>query len=283
MISVRNVSFRYRGRETFALAEINMEIPDGEFLGIIGPSGAGKSTLICALNGVIPRHYPGDFYGEALVEGYDSVESPGDAARSTGSVFQDIDGQISASVVEDEVLFGLENFGVPRDEIGGRMEEALAAAGISDLRERSVHSLSGGQKQKVIIAAVAALRPRIMLLDEPTGELDPASSRSVFEFLKRLNGEYGVTIVIVEQKIMLLCEFAKRLAMMEKGRLVLDGGVQEVLQKADVLENAGVNIPRVTTLARRLRSGGLYHGELPWNLNAAEKMMRGILSGHTAF
>jgi energy-coupling factor transport system ATP-binding protein len=282
MISVRNVSFRYRGKETFALAEINMEIPDGEFLGIIGPSGAGKSTLICVLNGVIPHHYPGDFYGEALVEGYDTAEFPEAAARSTGSIFQDIDGQITASVVEDEILFGLENFGVPRDEIGERMKEALAAAGISDLRERSVHSLSGGQKQKVIIAAVTALRPRIMLLDEPTGELDPASSRSVFEFLKRLNGEYGITIVIVEQKIMLLCEFAKRLAVMEKGRLILDGSVQEVLQNADMLENAGVNIPRVTTLARRLRSGGFYRGELPWNLSAAEKMIKEITGGHTA-
>jgi energy-coupling factor transporter ATP-binding protein EcfA2 len=282
MISVRNLSFRYRGRETFALAEINMEIPDGEFLGIIGPSGAGKSTLICALNGVIPHHYPGDFYGEALVEGHDTAESPGAVARLTGSVFQDIDGQITASVVEDEILFGLENFGVPRDEIEERMEEALAAAGIKNLRERSVHSLSGGQKQKVVIAAVTALRPGIMLLDEPTGELDPASSRSIFEFLKRLNGEYGVTIVIVEQKIMLLCEFAKRLAVMDRGRLILEGSVREVLQNAGTLENAGVNIPRVTTLARRLRSGGFYHGELPWNLPAAEKMMKEIFSGHTA-
>ncbi|MDR0601264.1 MAG: ATP-binding cassette domain-containing protein [Treponema sp.] len=283
MISIRDLSFRYRGRETYALSKINLEIPDGEFLGIIGPGGAGKSTLVCAVNGVVPHHHSGDFYGEVIVEGHDTAEAgPETIARCTGSVFQDIDGQMTASVVEDEILFGLENFGVPREEMEARMEEALGAVGIRDLRERGVHSLSGGQKQKVIIAAVIALRPRIMLLDEATGELDPVSSRGIFEFLRRLNGEYGITIIAVEQKIMLLCEFVKRLAVMDGGRVILQGGVKEVLQHAETLEEAGVNIPRVTTLARRLKSGGLYGGELPWNLPIACRMMRDIVHGHTA-
>lgn len=283
MISIRDLSFRYRGRETYALSNINMEIPDGEFLGIIGPGGAGKSTLICAVNGVVPHHHSGDFYGEVIVEGHDTAEAgPETIARCTGSVFQDIDSQMTSSVVEDEILFGLENFGVPREEIGERMEEALLAAGIGDLRERNVYSLSGGQKQKVIIAAVTALRPRIMLLDEATGELDPVSSRNIFEFLRRLNGEYGITVIAVEQKIMLLCEFAKRLAVMDGGRVILSGSVREVLQHAQELEDAGVNIPRVTTLARRLRSGGFYGGELPWNLPMACTMMRSIVHGHAS-
>ncbi|MDR3085558.1 MAG: ATP-binding cassette domain-containing protein [Christensenellaceae bacterium] len=277
MIELKNLGFRYSGAERHALDGISLTIEDGAFLGLIGSSGAGKSTLCYALSGIVPHHYRGDFYGELLVEGMDSAEHrPEEIARVLGCVFQDIDGQMVASVVEDEILFGLENFGVPREEIEGRVAEALAAAGISELRCRAISDLSGGQKQKVAIAAITALRPKIIVLDEPTGELDPRSSRRVFETLKELNEQYGVTIVVVEQKIMLLCEFAKRLAVMEEGKLILEGEVREVLQSAGRMEAAGVNIPRVTTLARALREEGLYGGRLPLNLEEGEKMMREV-------
>jgi energy-coupling factor transport system ATP-binding protein len=189
-------------------------------------------------------------------------------------VQQDIDSQMVASVVEDELLFGLENFGAPRGEIESRVEESLAAAGISGLRHREIGSLSGGQKQKVAIAAIIALRPRIILLDEPTGELDPQSSRRVFETLRELNEKFGITVIAVEQKIMLLCEFARRLAVMERGRMILCGSVKDVIQSSDRLEDAGVNIPRVTTLARRLRERGLYRGAIPVDLDGARNMMK---------
>jgi energy-coupling factor transport system ATP-binding protein len=277
MIHIRDLSFSYAGSGTRALEDINLEIPEGEFLGIIGSSGAGKSTLTYALNGIVPHHYPGDFYGEVRINGIDTLESrPELIARELGSVFQDIDGQMTAPVVEDEILFGLENFGVPHSEMEARIEEALEAAGIGELRRREINSLSGGQKQKVVIAAITALRPRIMALDEPTGELDPQSSRRVFEYLKRLNGEYGITIILVEQKIMLLCEFARTLAVMDRGRLILQGSTPEVLQEAEILEQAGVNIPRVTTLGKTLRERGLYRGRLPRDLREAEAMMEAL-------
>jgi len=164
-----------------------------------------------------------------------------------------------------------------------RVEEALAVAGIGELRLRAIASLSGGQKQKVAIAAITALKPGIIVLDEPTGELDPRSSRKIFEYLKELNEKLGITIIVVEQKIMLLCEFAKRLAVMEKGRLIRKGSVREVLQRPDVLEAAGVNIPRVTTLGNHLKEKGRYAGELPHNLRQAELMMKAVLrSGNDA-
>jgi energy-coupling factor transport system ATP-binding protein len=278
MISIKNLSFRYQGSEKDALGGINLDIPAGDFLGIIGSSGAGKSTLTYGINGIVPHHFPGDFYGEIRVNGQDTLEAGTEAiARQAGSVFQDIDAQIVSSVVEDEILFGLENFGVPREEIEGRLDESLTAAGISGLRGRTISSLSGGQKQKVVIAAVTALKPGIILLDEPTGELDPRSSRNIFEYLKKLNEERGITIVVVEQKIMLLCEFAKRLAVMDKGSLILTGPVGEVLGNADVLEAAGVNIPRVTTLGRCFARRGWYSGTLPHNLTQALGMMRAVL------
>jgi energy-coupling factor transport system ATP-binding protein len=283
MVLIKDLSFRYSQGERNALSGINLEIPDGDFLGIIGSSGAGKSTLTYAINGVAPHHFPGDFYGEVRINGLDTVESQAETiARQVGSVFQDIDGQMVASVVEDEILFGLENFGIPRNEIEGRLEEALAAAGIGDLRYREISSLSGGQKQKAAIAAITALRLKIIVLDEPTGELDPRSSRKIFEYLKELNEKHGITIIVVEQKIMLLCEFAKHLAVMNSGSLVSHGTVTEVLQKPGILEGAGVNIPRVTTLGNRLRELGLYSGDLPHDLVRARLMMEKVLQSKGA-
>jgi energy-coupling factor transport system ATP-binding protein len=278
MISIKDLSFRYKGSEKDALRGINLDIPEGDFLGIIGSSGAGKSTLTRGINGIVPHHFPGDFYGEIRVNGSDTLEAGTEAiARQVGSVFQDIDAQIVSSVVEDEILFGLENFDIPREEIEGRLEESLAAAGIPELRERTINSLSGGQKQKVAIAAITALKPGIILLDEPTGELDPRSSRNIFEYLKKLNQEQGITIVVVEQKIMLLCEFAQRLAVMDQGSLILAGSVEEVLGNAPLLEAAGVNIPRVSTLGRRFSERGWYSGAPPYKLGGAVGMMRAVL------
>jgi energy-coupling factor transport system ATP-binding protein len=279
MISIKGLSFRYSGGVKNALSDISIDINDGDFLGIIGASGAGKSTLTYAINGVVPHYFRGDFYGEVIVSGLDTVKSgPVSLARHVGSVLQDIDGQMVASVVEDELLFGLENFGVPHDEIEGRIEESLAAAGISELRSRDIGTLSGGQKQKVAIAAIMALKPEIIVLDEPTGELDPQSSRRVFETLRSLNEKNGVTVVAVEQKIMLLCEFAGRLAVMDDGKLISYGRVKDVLRDADKLEGTGVNIPRVASLARLLREKKLYSGDTPVDLCQAEAMMREVLS-----
>ncbi|MDR1398836.1 MAG: ATP-binding cassette domain-containing protein [Treponema sp.] len=284
MISVKGLTFRYAGSNRDVLSKISLEIADGDFVGIIGHSGAGKSTLTFAINGVVPHHYSGDFYGSVTVNGLDTVDAGTEnLSRIVGSVFQDIDAQMVAGVVEDELLFGLENFGVPHDEIETRVSEALSAAGIADLRHRPLNSLSGGQKQKTAIAAITALRPKVIVLDEPTGELDPCSSRRIFEYLKELNEQYGMTVIIVEQKIMLLCEFARRLLVLNHGVLLLEGTVKDVLQHAGALEESGVNIPRVTTLGKRLREQALYQGNLPLNLEEGLAMTRQALARAHAY
>ena len=279
MIEIRDFSFTYKNEETPALQEISLSVPDGGFLGIIGPAGAGKTTLARAVSGMIPHHYTGDYYGSVTVNGMDTVEtSLEDISRLVGTVFQDVDSQIISPVVEDELLYGLENFGIPREEIPGRIHEALQKVGIGDLRERAVGSLSGGQRQKVAIASIIALKPRILVLDEPTGELDPRSSRQVFSLLKELNEQQGITVIIVEQKIMLLCEFARQLAVLSEGRIVRQGDIRDVLAHAEELEALGVNCPRVTTLSRILsvRTGE----ELPVcvNLDEAENAVRRLIS-----
>ena len=278
MIQFQDLSFTYKGEKKPALQEIRLSVPDGGFLGVIGPAGAGKTTLARALTGLIPHHYPGDFYGSVTVDGLDTVDSSiNDLSRIVGMVFQYVDSQIISPIVEDELLYGLENFGVPREEIPLRLEEALQEVGIADLRERTIGSLSGGQRQKVAVASIIALRPKILVLDEPTGELDPRSSRQVFSLLKELNEERGITVILIEQKIMLLCEFARQLAVLSEGRIVRHGDTRDVLAHSEELEALGVNCPRVTTLSRILGEKTGEKQPACINLDEAETMVRRLI------
>ncbi len=278
MIDIQDLTFTYKDEPAPALSGISLTVTDGAFLGIIGPAGAGKTTLIRAVSGVIPHHYTGDYYGSVRVNGLDTVDTPlTDLSRLVGMVFQDVDSQIISSVVEDELLYGLENFGVPREEIPSRLEFALDRVGIADLRDRTIASLSGGQRQKVAIASIIALKPRVLVMDEPTGELDPRSSRQVFALLKELNEEQGITIVIIEQKIMLLCEFAKQLAVLNEGRIVRQGDTRDVLANAEELQELGVNCPRVTTLSRILTEKTGEEQPVCVDLDEAEAMVRRLI------
>lgn len=279
MIEFKDFSFKYKKSDNYALKGVSLSIKKGEFVGIIGNSGAGKSTFTYALNGIIPHHFEGDFYGEVNVNGLDTVESsPSQLALSVGSVFQDIDGQMVSSVVEDEILFGLENFGVAHKEIEKRITDILKMVGIEELRYRNISTLSGGQKQKVAIAAVAALMPDILVLDEPTAELDPQSSLQIYSMLRMLNEKMGITIIVVEQKIMLLSEFSRRLLIINEGSIFLDGMPQEVLKDTEKLRQIGVNCPRVATLAANLIEKKLYCGAVPVNVAEAELMVRKVIS-----
>lgn len=279
IIAVDKASFTYEGASKPALDSINLTVCEGDFLGIIGPSGAGKSTLVYSMNGIIPHYCKGDFFGSVSLKGNDTFEtSLTDLSRIAATVFQDIDAQMVASVVEDEVLFGLENFGVPKPEIEPRLAEALASVGISDLRSRAISSLSGGQKQKVAVAAVLALRPQVLLLDEPTGALDPASSRQIFELLRELNEHHGITVVVVEQKIGLLAEFTKRLAVLADGTLRYCDETRAVLRNAAELLAIGVNVPRVTTLSLLLHEEGYGIERFAVDVDEAKDMIEGIVA-----
>ena len=258
MIEIQELTFKYNGAKKNALDKISLEIEKGGFVGIIGESGAGKTTLCNCINGLIPHHYTGDFYGSVIVDGTDTFDiDAGKLALKVGSVFQDIESQITGYFVEDEILFGLENFGIAADEIESRITSALETMGISELRHKEISSLSGGQKQKVLIAAILALEPDILVLDEPTGELDPASSVQIFEMLKKLNEEKGITIIVAEQKIMLLCEFVKKLIVLEHGTCVHYGEIRSTLTHQKEMEEAGINCPRVLTLTGKMVDQGL--------------------------
>lgn len=278
IIRIDHVSFSYGEASARALDDVTLSVSPGDFLGIIGPSGAGKTTLASAMSGAIPHHYTGPLFGSVLVDGKDTCAvTLTDISQVVGSVLQDIDTQMVASVVEDEMLFGLENFGVPHSQIEERVIDALETVGIADLRERDIATLSGGQKQKVAIAAILALRPRVLVLDEPTAALDPASSRMVFETLRSINRELGVTVVIIEQKVALLSEYASRIAVMQGGRIALEGTPSEVFSHSAELRSIGVDSPRVTRISNSLAARGLIEaGEPCLNVREASLLIQNL-------
>ena len=278
MIEIKNFTFQYREGVAPTVRDINLSVPQGAFVGITGAAGSGKSTLTYAMNGIIPHCYPGDYYGAVAIDGLDTCEvSLTDVSRLVGSVCQDIDSQMVASIVEDEILFGLENFGIPHRLVEGRLAQALEEMGITDLRHRSIASLSGGQKQKVAIASILAMEPKVLILDEPTAELDPASSRSVFLLLARYAREHQTTVVVVEQKIALLAEFADLLVIMDRGRIAFADEPARVLAHGDELLALGVNSPRATTLMSRLARAGIYEGPTCRNVDQAALRLQELL------
>ena len=282
IIELRGVSFSYgdaEADEPRALDDVSLVVSKGDFVGIIGPSGAGKSTLASVMSGAIPHHFQGQLYGATLVDGKDTCDvTLTDISRLVGSVLQDIDTQMVASVVEDEMLFGLENFGVPHDQIEARIAETLETVGISDLREREIATLSGGQKQKVAIAAILALRPHVLVLDEPTAALDPASSLLVFDTLRQVNEQAGVTVVVIEQKVALLSEYCNRVLVLDHGRLALEGTPHEVFGHAEELRRIGVDSPRVARISNSLAAKGLVEPGLPClNVPEAEALVAGLV------
>ena len=278
IINVDDVSFSYGTQTEQVLKHISLGVNRGDFIGIIGPSGAGKSTLAACLSGAVPHHYTGTFFGSVTVDGNDTCEvTLTDVSQIVGSVLQDIDTQMVASVVEDEMLFGLENFGVPHDQIEQRVSETLETVGVSDLRDREIATLSGGQKQKVAIAAILAMRPRVLVLDEPTAALDPASSTLIFETLREANRALGITIVVVEQKVALLSEYCNRVLVLNHGEIALQGEPHEVFAHADELRAIGVDCPRVTRIFNSLEVDGLASGTPCLDVDEAERLITGIV------
>ena len=271
IIKLDDVSFSYGHEAQNALDHVSLAIEKGEFVGVIGPSGAGKSTLAAVMSGAIPHHYTGQLFGATLVDDRDTCEiTLTDISRVVGSVLQDIDAQMVAPIVEDEMLFGLENFGIPHDLIEERISQTLTTVGISDLRHREIATLSGGQKQKVAIAAIIAMAPNVLVLDEPTAALDPASSTLVFDTLRQINREHGITVVVIEQKVALLSKYCSRVLVMADGKLAFDGEPHQVFAHASELRQMGVDSPRVARIANSLAEVGLLPSDQAPCLNVSE-------------
>jgi len=257
LIRIEELTFRYSGGEKPSLASISLEIGNGEFVLIAGPSGGGKSSLCRCLNGLIPHFYGGEIGGTVEVDGLDVLQhSTKELATKVGMVFQDPENQLVTMDVEREIAFGLENLSYSRALMAKRVEEALDAVGIADLRHRALSSLSGGQKQRVAIASVLALHPTVLVLDEPTSELDPKGAEEVLNVLERLNDELGITVVLVEHRLDRVVQHADRMILLDRGAIVADGNPRSVLSHSGV-EEMGIGVPPVIQLVQSLRDKGV--------------------------
>jgi len=251
LIEIRDLHYQYEGKEE-TLKGIDLTVPEGQFLVILGHNGSGKSTLAKHLNGLL---LPAS--GHVTVNGYDS-KKPEDfwlLRQQVGMVFQNPDNQLIATSVEEDAAFGPENLGVEPALIRRHVDEALVSVGMEAFKERAVHLLSGGQKQRVAIAGVMAMRPRVLVLDEPTAMLDPRGRREVMAAVLKLNREESITVVYITH-IMEEAVAADRVLVMEDGRIAMDGTPQEVFSRVEDLKRMSLNAPLAVEMTHRLRQSG---------------------------
>ena len=293
IVDLRDITYTYEGEATPVINAVSLRVEPGEFVLILGPSGCGKSTLLNVLNGTIPHTLRGELSGHAVVCGKSVPDTKvTNFATEVGMVFQDPEAQIINTRVRDEVCFGLENLCRPADEIMARQAEALAYVGLPDAGDLSIFDMSGGQKQRISIAAVLAARPRLLVLDEPTANLDPAGMAEVFAVLHRLNREFNTTIVMVEHRVDELADRVSRVIMMDRGAVVFDGKPRAAFarrreghsEEAETIATSAW-FPQVSEFALELATAAgiaVAPEVMPLNVTEAIAFAEGVMAGRLA-
>lgn len=261
IISAENVDFHYSNEfeenenapVKQVLKGVSLDIKKGEFVAVLGHNGSGKSTIAKHMNAILLP-----CGGKVYVEGIDTSDEERlfDIRQRVGMVFQNPDNQIVATIVEEDVAFALENLGVPPDEMRQRVDDALKSVGMYEYREHSPHQLSGGQKQRVAIAGIIAMRPDCIVLDEPTAMLDPHGRRSVLKTIRKLNSEFGITIVLITHYMDEAAQ-ADRIVVMDNGEIIMDNVPREVFSNVELMKKIGLDVPQVTKLMYLLGQSGL--------------------------
>jgi energy-coupling factor transporter ATPase len=277
IIEISNLTYSYPSSDDLALVDVNLAINEGEFLILTGASGCGKTTFCRCLNGLIPHFYSGEFTGNVVVNGLSIKDhSISELAQNVGFVFQNPENQLFALSVEKDIAFGLENLALPSEEIRQNVEWAMDVIDISHLRDRAPYELSGGQQQRVAIASILAMKPKILVLDEPTSFLDPMASKTLFEVISNLNRKLGLTIILVEHRLDLLVAYAHRIVVMDKGRVMADGSLRNVLNLQEV-KSLGIGLPKVVRLFQMLKANGIKLGKLPISVEEFVREIRAVL------
>lgn len=255
IIEIKNVNYKYETDDTrfSVLKNLSLNIEKGSFVAILGHNGSGKSTLAKLMNGL---YKPTD--GDVIVDGINTKDEKReiDVKKTVGMIFQNPDNQIVATIVEEDVAFGLENIGIPTDEMRKRVENSLSAVGMLEHKDDSPYDLSGGQKQRVAIAGVIAMEPKCIVLDEPTAMLDPKGRRDVINILINLCREKGITVILITH-YMNEAANADRIIVLNNGIITADGTPKQVFSQYDVLKDAGLQVPQATELMSKLKQKGL--------------------------
>jgi len=271
IVRARDLSFRYPGAERDTLRNVSLEIPRGGFVAVVGDNGSGKTTLCKTFNGLVPHYWAGEFAGEVIVDGVDTfTASVADLSRTVGYVYQDFQNQLVRPTVLDEVGFAPINFGLADHR--ERAREALEMLGISELADQFIWQLSGGQAHLVALAAVLAMRPRLMVVDEPVAELDPARAEVIYERLTELNEQHGITVVTIEHHAEFIARYAQSVVLMADGAPRWHLPVAEALARSEELEQHGIPAPQTVQAVRALGLAGA-----PRTVTAAAQQLRPLL------
>ncbi len=269
-IKLENVSFTYEEAEEPALKNVSLQIMPGEFVAVLGHNGSGKSTLAKLLNALfIPTE------GTVTVCGMDTKieENTLPVRQRAGMIFQNPDNQIVSSIVKEDVAFGLENMGIPTEEMLPRIESALSAVHMNEFADKAPHMLSGGQKQRVAIAGVLAMEPDVIIADESTAMLDPSGRKEVLDTVRRLNQQKGITVVWITH-FMEEAAQADRVVVVSDGQVVRDGKPQQVFEEIDAMRQLHLDVPHMTELAHELREAGM---SLPHGILTVEEMAEEVM------
>jgi energy-coupling factor transporter ATP-binding protein EcfA2 len=282
-VQVQDLHFKYPVAENEALKGVSFEIQRGEFVGITGPSGAGKTTLALCLRGLIPHAISGKMDGRVIVCGMDTRTTPAATlGEKVGLVFQDPEAQIIGLTVAEDLAFAPENYEWPRERILARIPELLKLVRLNGFQARETYSLSGGQKQRVAIAGALMMTPELLILDEPTSELDPIGKEEVFDAVRRLRDEQNVTIIMIEHAVEQLAEFADRIFVMDAGKIVAEAPPRELFRNVELFHRTGgERLPQVAELLFALEQEGIITPEqfTPYEAEAVTVLSQ-ILGAH---
>ncbi|MHA1335282.1 MAG: energy-coupling factor ABC transporter ATP-binding protein [Promethearchaeota archaeon] len=269
LIDFHNFYFRYKKNEEYALANINLKIKDNKFILLCGETGSGKTTLIRCMNGLIPQFYAGFYKGSVNVCGKDTVETPiAELSTDVGIVFQNPENQLISMNVEHEIAFGLENIGIPREQIAEKIKEVAKITNISHLLEKAPFELSGGEQQRVAIASILALEPKVLVLDEPTAQLDPYTAQEIIRLIKEIQQKKKITVIISEHRLDLVMSYADEIILIKDGK-ILEHDSKENVTYGNNFKELYINHPFIYNVFEKLRKEGLEFDKIPLTIKEA--------------
>jgi energy-coupling factor transporter ATP-binding protein EcfA2 len=274
LIRFEDFYYRYKGNEEYALNNINLKIEDDNFILLCGETGSGKTTLIRCMNGLIPQFYSGFYKGKVYINEKDTSNTPiAKLSTDVGIVFQNPENQLIAMNVEHEIAFGLENLGIPSNEIAKKIEESASLTEIEHILDKAPFELSGGEQQRVAIASILVLEPKVLILDEPTALLDPYMAKKIISLIKDIQVERNVTIIISEHRLDLVLPFAEQVILMTHGEVIEHDSRDKVLNGTN-FQNLKLNKPVIYTIFNRLKNENLYPGKIPASIPAVIDSMK---------